>query len=282
MIKYTTISTDEELINLRKNWFNKNIHVIAMDFEGEYNLHAYGCKLCLIQVFDRFDFYIIDPFELSKIELKKTLEDENLVKIFYGAGSDINLVYKQYGIKMNSVWDLKTFVDTLEYEKKEFYDIINDVLGIKIENKKKFQMHNWIKRPIDKDAIQYALTDVQYLFLLKEKLLNMVIREGKTETLIKRLIKSRIDYDKESIPTIFKSKEFKILTPEERELAKKIYNIRECYAKQINCPPNLLLDKVNLINVTKNIDSIERIKPNKKINEELWSRFKSEILQLKK
>lgn len=282
MIKYTTISTDEELINLRKNWFNKNIHVIAMDFEGEYNLHAYGCKLCLIQVFDGFDFYIIDPFELSKIELKKTLEDKNLIKIFYDAGSDINLVYKQYGIKMNSVWDLKTFVDTLEYEKKGFYDIINDVLGIKIENKKKFQMHNWIKRPIDKDAIQYALTDVQYLFLLKEKLLNMVIREGKTETLIKRLIKSRIDYDKESIPTIFKSKEFKILTPEERELAKKIYNIRECYAKQINCPPNLLLDKVNLINVTKNIDSIERIKPNKKINEELWSRFKSEILQLKK
>lgn len=282
MIKYTTISTDDELINLRKNWFNKNIHVIAMDFEGEYNLRAYGCKLCLIQVFDGFDFYIIDPFELSKIELKKTLEDKNLVKIFYGAGSDINLVYKQYGIKMNSVWDLKTFVDVLEYEKKGLDDIINDVLGIKIEHKKKFQMHNWIKRPIDKDAIQYALTDVQYLFLLKEKLLNMVIREGKTETLIKRLIKSRIDYDKESIPTIFKSKEFKILTPEERELAKKIYNIRECYAKQINCPPNLLLDKVNLINVTKNIDSIERIKPNKKINEELWSRFKSEILQLKK
>lgn len=282
MIKYTTISTDEELINLRKNWFNKNIHVIAMDFEGEYNLHAYGCKLCLIQVFDGFDFYIIDPFELSKIELKKTLEDKNLVKIFYGAESDISLVYRQYGIKMNSVWDLKTFVDVLEYEKKGLDDIINDVLGIKIEHKKKFQMHNWIKRPIDKDAIQYALTDVQYLFLLKEKLLNMVIREGKTETLIKRLIKSRIDYDKESIPTIFKSKEFKILTPEERELAKKIYNIRECYAKQINCPPNLLLDKVNLINVTKNIDSIERIKPNKKINEELWSRFKSEILQLKK
>ena len=232
MIKYTTISTDDELINLRKNWFNKNIHVIAMDFEGEYNLRAYGCKLCLIQVFDGFDFYIIDPFELSKIELKKTLEDKNLVKIFYGAGSDINLVYKQYGIKMNSVWDLKTFVDVLEYEKKGLDDIINDVLGIKIEHKKKFQMHNWIKRPIDKDAIQYALTDVQYLFLLKEKLLNMVIREGKTETLIKRLIKSRIDYDKESIPTIFKSKEFKILTPEERELAKKIYNIRECYAKQ--------------------------------------------------
>lgn len=282
MIKYTTISTDDELINLRKNWFNKNIHVLAMDFEGDYNLHAYGCKLCLIQVFDESDFYIIDPFGLSKKELEMTLENKNLVKIFYGAESDISLVYRQYGIKMNSVWDLKTFVDVLEYEKKGLDDIINDVLGIKIEHKKKFQMHNWIKRPIDKDAIQYALTDVQYLFRLKEKLLNMVIREGKTETLIKRLIKSRIDYDKESIPTIFKSKEFKILTPEERELAKKIYNIRECYAKQINCPPNLLLDKVNLINVTKNIDSIERIKPNKKINEELWSRFKSEILQLKK
>lgn len=281
MIKYATISTDIELINLRKHWFNENIHAIAIDFEGEYNLHVYGCRLCLIQVFDGIDYYIIDPFTISNIELKKTLQDSDLVKIFYGADSDRSLVYKQYGIKLNGVLDLKTFVDVLGYENKGLDDIINKVIGIKIEHKKKYQMHNWIKRPIDKDAIQYALTDVQYLFQLKEKLLNMIIVEGKTEALIERIIKYRIDYYKESIPAIFKSKEFKVLKTEEKKLAKKIYEIREIFAKEIDCPPNILLDKVIFINVSKNINTIENVIPDKRISRELWSRFKSEISQLK-
>ena len=34
---------------------------IAVDFEGEFNLHIYGEHLCLIQIFDGCDFYLIDP-----------------------------------------------------------------------------------------------------------------------------------------------------------------------------------------------------------------------------
>lgn len=282
MIKYTKISTDDELIDLRKHWLDENIHTIAMDFEGEFNLHVYGCKLCLIQVFDGFNFYIIDPFKLSEIELKKTLENKDIVKIFYGSESDISLVYKQYGIKMNTVLDLKTFVDALEYEEKGLDSVIDKVMGIKINNKKKFQKHNWIKRPIDEDAIQYALIDVQYLFNLKEKLLNMIIDKGKTETLIQRIIKYRFDYDKELIPAFFKSKEYKALKPDEQTLSKKIFEIREKYAKEINWPPNNLLEKQDLINISKNINAIENVNLKKRIDKELWSRFKSEILQLKK
>lgn len=282
VIEYTKISTDDELIDLRKHWFHENIHAIAMDFEGEFNLHVYGCKLCLIQVFDGFNFYIIDPFGLSKMELKKTLENKDIIKIFYGSGADISLVYKQFGIKMNAVLDLKTFVDALEYEEKGLDTVINKVMGININNKKKFQKHNWIKRPIDEEAIQYALTDVLYLFDLKEKLLNMVIVNGKTEALIQRIIKYRFDYDKEVISAFFKSKEYKALKPEEKKLSEKIYEIREKYAKEINWPAHNLLEKQDLINVSKNINTIENIKPKKRIREELWSRFKSEILQLNK
>lgn len=283
VIEYTTIFTDDELIKLQKYWHDNDIHKIAVDFECEYNRHVYGCRLCLIQVFDGINYYIIDPFGLSEIELKKTLENKKLVKIFYGADSDISLVYKQYGIKMNGVLDLQIFVDALEYEKKGLDAVIDKIMGVKIENKKKYQEHDWTKRPIDEDAIQYALTDVRYLFDLKDNLLKMIIEQGKTEALLERIIKHRIDYDKESKPKIFKSKEFKVLTHEQKELAKKIYNIRESYSKEINCPPDNLLKNLYLINVSKNINDIENVvRPKKIIKEELWSKFRSEILQLKK
>ena len=34
---------------------------IAVDFEGEFNLHIYGDQLCLIHIFEGKDFFIIDP-----------------------------------------------------------------------------------------------------------------------------------------------------------------------------------------------------------------------------
>jgi ribonuclease D len=34
----------------------QGINTIAMDFEGEINLHIYGEHLCLIQVFDSIPF----------------------------------------------------------------------------------------------------------------------------------------------------------------------------------------------------------------------------------
>ena len=86
-MSYTLIATDQALVDLRKSFQARNIQTIAMDFEGEFNLHCYGEHLCLIQIFDGTNSYIVDPLKISPVELKNTLESEALVKLFYGAGS---------------------------------------------------------------------------------------------------------------------------------------------------------------------------------------------------
>jgi ribonuclease D len=58
-MNYIQINSDEELLKAIEVLNSKER--IAVDFEGEFNLHVYGEHLCLIQVYDGDVFYIIDP-----------------------------------------------------------------------------------------------------------------------------------------------------------------------------------------------------------------------------
>jgi ribonuclease D len=277
MKEYTLISSDHELIDYRNHLKKNNIEIVAMDFEGEFNLHVYGEKLCLIQIFDGTEYFVIDPLSISRDELTKTLEDKKIMKIFYDATSDSTLIYKQYGIKMTTVYDLKFFVDILNFDKKGLDSVIFQLLNITISKKKKFQQYNWTRRPIEKDAMQYALSDVEYLFDLKDLLFKLVEKEGKIEELIFTIIKKSVDFDKKSIPGILKSMDFKNLKASEKNLLTKIFYLREEIARELNVPPNLVLAKKQLFMVSKEVIPINNVEFNKRIPFKFKEKFIKQV-----
>ena len=280
MKEYTLISSNRDLIEYRKHLEKNNIEIVAMDFEGEFNLHVYGEKLCLIQIFDGSRYFVIDPFNISRDELAKTLENRKVMKIFYDATSDSKLVYKQYGIKMQAVYDLKFMVDILDFEGKGLDAVISRLLDITISKKKKYQQYNWTRRPIETDAMQYALSDVEHLFILKDKLFELLKQENKTEELIFSMIKKSVDFDKKSIPGIMKSMDFRNLKSAEKELLKKIFDIRENIAKELNVPPNLVMPKKQLFLASKDLKTIENLDFNRRIPQELRNKFLSKLREL--
>ena len=76
---------------------------IAVDFEGEFNLHIYGEHLCLIQIFDGKDFFIIDPRSREVSEKGLSLFFSSPVKkVWFDSQSDASLVYKKYGMRIDS------------------------------------------------------------------------------------------------------------------------------------------------------------------------------------
>ena len=248
--RYTYITSDSGLIEFRKYLHRNRIDEISMDFEGEFNLHCYGEKLCLIQIFDNKRFYVVDPFSISKEELKKTLEGRE-IKLFYDAGSDRMLVYKQYGIKITSILDLKILVGLLEFKHNGLNDILNNLFKIETYKKKKFQMYNWTKRPIDEDAIQYALSDVEYLFKLKDELLHRINQKDMIGELVYGLVRTNTNYDKLSIPSIKKKKEYQTLRADEKGKCDKIYNMRERIAKRLNRSPNNIFSNRQIFEIVR-------------------------------
>ena len=73
-MNYTLLNSDDEIKNLLARWEQNNIQQIAMDFEGEFNLHCYGEHLCLIQIFDGSDFYLVDTICADQQASRKNAE----------------------------------------------------------------------------------------------------------------------------------------------------------------------------------------------------------------
>jgi len=270
MKKYTFTFIDDvdKLVEFRKYLRENKITKIAMDFEGEHNLHSYGEKLCLIQIFDGEKYFLMDPLKIEDIEISKTLENSKITKYMYSAESDKSLIYKQYGIKLKNVLDLKTLVDVLNFENKGLDGIINSLFGIENKFKTKYQKHNWQKRPIDENAITYALDDVNYLFKIYDVLIEKIIREDKINELLITVINNEYDYEKMRKATIFKKKEFNDLNENNKKEFMRIYEIREFYAKKLNLPPHNLIENSILFEIANNKINVNTLKFNKKISKD--------------
>jgi len=168
--KFTLIEKDSDLLKLLDKWESENINLIAMDFEGEFNLHVYGEHLCLIQLYDKKNYYVVDALKISKISLKILLESD-IEKIMFDCSSDSTLVRREFGIILKNIYDIRVLAKAVDYF-GNLAGLIERNLKVinKDSNKKKNQKSNWIKRPLKEDQLIYALGDVQYLYALKSSL----------------------------------------------------------------------------------------------------------------
>jgi len=251
-----------------------------MDFECEFNLHSYGARLCLIQIFDGSRYFIIDPFCVSSGEIAKLLENKRIIKLFFAASSDKSLLYKQYGIVMKSVYDQLLLVEALDFQERGLDNVLKKVLGITVKNKKKYQQYNWTLRPVREDAMQYALSDVQYLFELNSRLLGAVMNENKYEELILKFVQSEFDFSKTSTPGMFKTKNYKRLDARQKERFKKLVVIRDKIAEKLNYPPNNVISNEKVAMLALDPGSLVSLQFGRGVGPEHIRMLRQQILDL--
>lgn len=267
MKTYTLIKNDRELNRFRGHLYEKKIETIAMDFEAESNLHVYGEKICLIQIFDGERFFLIDTFGISRDELAMFLEDKKIVKYCYGSDSDLSMAFKQYQIRVKSVLDVKLLVDTLELEKKGLDAALESVLHITVTGKKRYQRYNWTVRPIRPEALEYALNDVAHLFDLYNELMKQITARNLHSRLMHALVRSRNDPEGNTVPTVYRSGEYHSLSRVEKALFDRLYEMRDRYAREMNVPPNVALAKEYLFQASRKALDVNTIRFEKRVPE---------------
>ena len=248
-MEYILLDTDEKLIKSVEEW-NK-MKRIAVDFEGEFNLHIYGEHLCLIQVFDGKDYFIIDP-------LAKTLSKEALItfftspvkKVWFDMQSDNSLIYKLYGVTVNNVTDVRVFALALGSE-GNLKSLIEEYLGIKeeYESKKKLQQANWLKRPLDKKQVEYALSDVEYLFDVEDVLYPLIVKK-KLEKQCANAMKGAQKVSSPK-PAWTKIVNWRVLNKEQKSAVKEYFLARDVVARRFNVPSYFVLDKKKIAEAGK-------------------------------
>ncbi len=113
--------------------------------------------------------------------LKKLLADPKVLKLFHFARFDIAVLYHSFGVMSEPLYCTKiasrltrTFTD-----RHGLKDLCRDLIGVEIS--KQQQSSDWGAKDLTPEQLNYAASDVLYLHGLKEKLDDMLAREGREE-----------------------------------------------------------------------------------------------------
>ena len=260
-MEYTNINTASELDSLVAKWTQNNVTSVAMDFEEESNLHCYGEHVCIIQLYDKTNYYILDCLELIKTQeglqaLKAFLEGP-IEKVMFACQSDAALARKALKIQLKNIYDIRILALALELT-GNLTSIEETYLGQKESSeeanasKKRFQTANWMRRPIPEAQIQYALGDVQYLFELKQLLEQDVEKLPKAKKKeIQNALKTCAEPKHPERPGWEKICNFKMLSTQEKVFIKYYFLARDSVAKAHNVPASQVLAKQKIVAMAK-------------------------------
>ena len=256
---YSYLDTDDAVLEAVGRWNGKER--IAVDFEGEFNLHIYGEHLCLIQVFDGEGYYIIDP-RSSAVTAKglKAFFLSPVEKVWFDAQSDASLVHKNYDTVIANIFDVRVLALVLGYT-GNLRGLEEKYLGIQCEgggSKKRNQTANWLKRPLPQSQIEYALEDVEYLLALKDVLVPLVKEAGleeKAAAEMKKALKVKVP-----VPGWKKVGDWRRMSRTEKVYVRHIFIARDKLARRFNVPAVQVMEKRFIPSLAANPpESIERL-----------------------
>lgn len=142
--------------------------VLGVDTESD-SFHHYQEKVCLIQISDTQRDYIIDPLKVPELdELGELFSDPSIVKVLHGADYDIVSLQRDFGHRFTNIFDTMLAAQFLAMPRIGLADLIGHYFGHTID--KKYQRHDWARRPLLDEHLHYARGDTHWLPALQEVL----------------------------------------------------------------------------------------------------------------
>jgi ribonuclease D len=156
---------------------------VAVDTET-MGLHPERDRLCLVQLSagDGVCHLVqVAPAQTEAPRLAALLTDPQVLKLFHFARFDLGILKHALGLNVAPVYCTKiasrlarTFTD-----RHGLKDLAKDLLGVELS--KQQQSSDWGAADLSPEQLKYAAADVLHLHKLKERLDEMLAREGRTE-----------------------------------------------------------------------------------------------------
>lgn len=137
--------------------------VIAFDTEF-IRERTYFPKLSLLQIAGSKTAFAIDLLaEINIGKLLEILKASKVVKVCHSARQDLEALTHHFNIKVNNLFDSQIALMLLGFNEPPSYEkLVAKYLNVKIF--KGEQYSNWLKRPLSESQIEYAISDVTYLY----------------------------------------------------------------------------------------------------------------------
>lgn len=157
--------------------------VVAIDCET-MGLHPHRDRLCVIQLSDgdgNAHLVQVAKGQTEAPNLCALLEDPDTLKLFHFGRFDIAAMYHAFGALTAPVYCTKIASKLVRTytDRHGLKNLLQELLSIDIS--KQQQSSDWGAETLTEAQVAYAASDVLYLHGVKDKLDEMLAREGRTE-----------------------------------------------------------------------------------------------------
>jgi ribonuclease D len=120
--------------------------------------------LCVVQIASDDEALAIDALapELDLKPLFALMADPNVVKVFHAARQDVEIFWKLAGIVPSPMFDTQVAAMVCGYgEQVSYSELVQSICRVPVDKSSRFT--DWMRRPLAKAQIEYAIGDVTYL-----------------------------------------------------------------------------------------------------------------------
>jgi ribonuclease D len=151
--------------------------VIGVDLEADSMFH-FQERVCLLQIAISGRNVVVDTVALSDLSaLRPVFRDPAIKKVFHGADYDVRSLYRDFDIRINNLFDTQLACCFLGFKETGLEAVLKNLFAVTLN--KKFQRKDWSRRPLPKEMLDYAVSDVRHLAPLTERLEQELQEKGR-------------------------------------------------------------------------------------------------------
>jgi len=225
---------------------------IGVDTESD-SFYSYQEKVCLVQISDLEADYIIDPLAVEDMSaLAPIMANPDIVKVFHGADYDVVCMKRDFSYTFRNLFDTMIASQLLGAHRVGLADLIEEYFGVELE--KKYQRHDWGRRPLREEHIEYARGDSHWLPALREILVRRLERRGRLAHVLEEcaLLESRIwegrTFDEDGY---LKVKTAGRLDDRGLRVLRRLYLYRDEQARKLDRPVFKVIGDVDLVRIAE-------------------------------
>ena len=236
----TLITETNKLIEVCERLSRESFLAIDTEFMRE---RTYYPQLCLIQIAGKDKAVTVDAL-VKEINLNPILDlmaNNRITKVFHACRQDMEIFFNLNRQIPFPVFDTQIGAMVCGYGESVSYDkLVRQITGVQIDKSSRFT--DWSHRPLSKQQLNYALSDVTHLRKVYESLLNQLEKNGRINWLNEEFqnVLSPKTYD---IPLdqIWKRLKIKNGRPKFLILVRELCAFREKEAQNRNIPRNRVI-----------------------------------------
>ena len=240
MLPMTLITETSKLIDACGRFSRDSFLAIDTEFMRE---RTYYPQLCLIQIAGKDEAVTVDALatEINLDPILDLMANHKIMKVFHACRQDMEIFFNLNRRIPFPVFDTQIGAMVCGYGESVGYDkLVRQITGVQIDKSSRFT--DWSHRPLSKQQLNYALSDVTHLRTVYESLLNQLEKNGRINWLNEEFqnVLNPKTYD---IPLdqIWKRLKIKSGRPKFLILVRELCAFREKEAQSRNIPRNRVI-----------------------------------------